>query len=180
MAELEELWALIEAMQEYDPPLLAHSLGVTNIVWQIALCLDIKEEFTLLSRGALLHDVGKTMLEKSILQKQGPLSPEEQEIMKRHPVDGARMLAGKGLGQELQEIVLYHHEHWDGKGYQGLAGGGLAPGAAGPPHRPRTPVAQLLDNQAAWPAASPGAVAEQETRPAGDGELSPGRGCGCS
>ncbi|TDA67858.1 MAG: HD domain-containing protein [Clostridia bacterium] len=122
LSGVENLRTFIGAMQEYDPTLLSHSLGVTNIAWQLASYLKVENGFQVLLQGALLHDIGKTLIDRAILQKPGPLSPAEQEIMKRHPVDGAQMLAEKGFSKELQVVVLYHHERWDGKGYLGLAG----------------------------------------------------------
>ena len=74
--------------------------------------------------GAHLHDVGKYMIAESILLKPGPLDEEERGAVSRHPVYGAQILAGlPGVTDAVIQIVLYHHERWDGAGYpEGLAG----------------------------------------------------------
>jgi HD-GYP domain-containing protein (c-di-GMP phosphodiesterase class II) len=102
-----------------------HTRGV------VALALDVGRELDLDARamrtlefGALLHDVGKVKVPAEILNKPGKLTPAEWEIVKRHPVDGQRML--ERIGGVLAEVglaVRHHHERWDGRGYpDGLAG----------------------------------------------------------
>ena len=73
--------------------------------------------------GALLHDIGKIAVPDHILHKREALSPEEWEIVRRHPDQGLAMLEDVSyLGPSL-DIVRHHHEHWDGSGYPaGLAG----------------------------------------------------------
>ena len=76
-----------------------------------------------LEYGFLLHDFGKIGIPDSILDKPGPLSPDEQQVMQRHPLIGTELLAGVPLldGEGLQ-VVRCHHERWDGHGYPfGLA-----------------------------------------------------------
>ena len=77
-----------------------------------------------LEYGFLLHDVGKIAISDQILLKPGPLSEEERDLLREHPVIGAQilrnvaMLHGSGL-----DVVRSHHERWDGAGYpDGLAG----------------------------------------------------------
>ena len=75
--------------------------------------------------AAPMHDIGKIGIPDAILQKPGALTPEEFEVMKRHTIIGAEMLAGSESSVlELgRTIALSHHERWDGKGYPlGLAG----------------------------------------------------------
>ncbi len=75
-----------------------------------------------LERGALLHDIGKAEVPAVILNKPGPLTAIEREIVMRHPVLGYRMIEGLGFFEEAGEIVLCHHERFDGTGYpNGLA-----------------------------------------------------------
>jgi putative two-component system response regulator len=78
-----------------------------------------------LRMAAPMHDVGKIGIPDAILQKPGPLTHEEFELMKQHTTIGARMLARSetALLQLAEKIALSHHERWDGAGYpQGLAG----------------------------------------------------------
>ncbi|MGB9907313.1 MAG: HD-GYP domain-containing protein [Candidatus Saccharicenans sp.] len=92
--------------------LLAQISGVTN---RRAL-LDIE-------RGALLHDLGKVGIPEDILQKKGPLSEEEMEIIKYHPLIGFAMIEEFSFLQGAAEIILFHHERYDGTGYPfGLQG----------------------------------------------------------
>ncbi|OYT70908.1 MAG: hypothetical protein CFK49_11555 [Armatimonadetes bacterium JP3_11] len=88
------------------------------------------EELNDIERGALLHDIGKIGVPDSILYKPGPLTPEEWEIMKQHPVIGYRMCMKVDELRSAAPIVLHHHERWDGGGYPyGLAGEAIPLGA---------------------------------------------------
>jgi putative two-component system response regulator len=81
------------------------------------------EALAVLEFGALLHDIGKITVPRAILNKPEPLAPDEWETLRRHPEDGANMLAGVDHLRSAIPYVLYHHEHWDGSGYpHGRAG----------------------------------------------------------
>ncbi len=84
-----------------------------------------------LGLAAMLHDVGKIQVPKSILTSTAPLSRSEREVMERHPLWGAEFLAGRP-GMELAALVARaHHERWDGSGYpHGLAGEAIPEQAA--------------------------------------------------
>ena len=88
------------------------------------------EEIQTIETGALLHDIGKIGVLDSILLKPGPLTPEEREVMLRHPHIGYNIIkAGPGL-EEVSEIVLAHQERYDGSGYpRGLKGDDICLGA---------------------------------------------------
>ena len=74
-------------------------------------------------RGALLHDIGKMGIPDSILQKPGKLTPEEWDIMRRHPAYAYDLLKDIEFLQEAIDIPYCHHEKWDGSGYpRGLKG----------------------------------------------------------
>ena len=77
--------------------------------------------------GALLHDVGKVAVPKDIINKPGPLTDEEFELVKQHTVEGQRMLDRVGgFMRDVGVIVRHHHERWDGGGYpDGLAGSAI-------------------------------------------------------
>jgi len=88
------------------------------------------EDLEHLNVAALLHDIGKLGIPDHILLKPGPLSPEEWEKMKTHPVSGAEMLARMNFPEPVLQIVATHHEKWDGKGYpRGLKGEEIPIGA---------------------------------------------------
>jgi putative two-component system response regulator len=67
--------------------------------------------------GAILHDIGQVRVPEAILLKAGPLTEEEWVEMRKHPVEGARMIEGIPYLAPAIPIVLHHHERWDGKGY---------------------------------------------------------------
>ena len=113
---------LIETDHEYTG---SHSRSV------VALSLEVADELKLDSRerrnvelGALLHDVGKIAIPNEIINKPGPLSPEEWVVIKTHTVEGQRMLDRVGgMLREVGLVVRASHERWDGTGYpDGLAG----------------------------------------------------------
>jgi putative nucleotidyltransferase with HDIG domain len=73
--------------------------------------------------GALLHDIGKIIVPTEVLNKPGKLTPEEWEVMKRHPVAGLELVADIDFPGDISAIIRNHHERWDGGGYpDGLAG----------------------------------------------------------
>ncbi len=100
----------------------------------VALTLAVVDQFGLSSRerrdaefAALLHDVGKVRIPNEIINKPGPLTPEERKVIETHTVEGERMLHRVGgLLGEIGRIIRSCHEHWDGSGYpDGLAGEGI-------------------------------------------------------
>ncbi|HEX6368389.1 MAG TPA: HD domain-containing phosphohydrolase [Longimicrobium sp.] len=73
--------------------------------------------------GALLHDVGKIVVPPEILNKPGPLTPQERAVMERHPDAGVELIADLEFPWDVRPMVRHHHEAWDGSGYPGhLAG----------------------------------------------------------
>jgi len=83
-----------------------------------------------MQRGSLLHDVGKIGVSDAILLKPGKLTDEEWVSMKRHPEIGYNMLRQVKFLEGAADLILHHHERWDGKGYpKGLAAGDIPLGA---------------------------------------------------
>lgn len=77
-----------------------------------------EHEIHLIHLSALLHDVGKLGIPDTILDKPGPLTREEWEVMRLHPQIGQRILSqAGGIFATLAHIIVAHHERWDGKGY---------------------------------------------------------------
>jgi response regulator RpfG family c-di-GMP phosphodiesterase len=74
--------------------------------------------------GALMHDIGKYFIASSILLKPGELDEDEAAIMRSHPVHGAAAVSQfTGTTKHIRQVILHHHEHWDGSGYpDGLHG----------------------------------------------------------
>lgn len=83
-----------------------------------------------LEYGFLLHDVGKLAVPDAVLNKPGALDETEWALMRRHPMEGARILGGIPFLGEAIDIVAAHHERWDGHGYPlGIAGEEIPIGA---------------------------------------------------
>lgn len=112
------LIALSRALDLRDRETEGHSVRVANLAVEIGKELGLDEhQLQALWRGGLLHDIGKIGVPDTILQKQTALTPEEWEIMKQHPVWGARILEEIDFLADAVQVVRYHHEAWDGSGY---------------------------------------------------------------
>lgn len=114
---------IISTLELKDPYTKGHSLRVAEYAKSLATEIGIyqNEELRLIYSGCLLHDVGKVHTPDHILIKPGLLTDEEYEIVKQHPIVGAEALKDIESMEFCMDIVLYHHERWDGKGYpQGL------------------------------------------------------------
>ena len=80
--------------------------------------------------GGVLHDIGKVAIPEAILNKSGPLNPGEWETMKAHVKFGAKILDPLTPLARIREMVLHHHEFFDGSGYpEALSGEGIPLGA---------------------------------------------------
>ncbi len=127
------LEALVTALDARDQETKGHSIRVARYMLNIAEALGVKEgsqDWVDMQRGALLHDVGKIGVPDAILLKPGKLTPEEWDAMRRHPEIGFRMLREVRFLSGAAEIVLAHHERWDGKGYpHGLRADGIPLGS---------------------------------------------------
>jgi HD-GYP domain-containing protein (c-di-GMP phosphodiesterase class II) len=118
---LSALEALAIAEDERDPYTAGHSQRVTEYALMIARQMKYaskdQEAWVRLKRGGMLHDIGKIVVPDAILTKAGKLTDAEFAKMREHPGAGFNILKGlKVLTHEL-EIVLSHHERFDGKGY---------------------------------------------------------------
>jgi putative nucleotidyltransferase with HDIG domain len=116
---LQELAGLFEARDAYTH---GHTRRVTRHAERIAREMGLSTEQVAKVRiAAALHDVGKVHTPREVLTKPGRLTDEEFAIIKRHPVDGAEMVAEVG-DAEITAMVRHHHERLDGTGYpDGLA-----------------------------------------------------------
>ena len=113
------LVALASALDVREHNTGVHSLRVADYMLRLAREAGIREKEALevFWRGALLHDVGKIGIPDKVLLKPGPLSPEEWVVMRNHPDVGAGMLRKIEFLRGPSEIVLSHHEWFDGTGY---------------------------------------------------------------
>ncbi|MDQ4042324.1 MAG: HD-GYP domain-containing protein, partial [Actinomycetota bacterium] len=114
----ERARALIEPLESRDPYIGDHLRAVSRLALRIGLKMSLpSDQLDALSLGALLHDVGKIGVPDRILQKPGRLTDEEYQIIRRHPMLGARMLASVRELAPAVPAVRHHHERFDGKGY---------------------------------------------------------------
>jgi putative nucleotidyltransferase with HDIG domain len=119
------LYVLASALDVREENTGSHSRRVAGYAIRLAeeMGIDDRDALDVIWKGALLHDLGKIGIPDSILLKPGPLTEEEWALMRRHSEVGFEMLAGVRFLQEPAEIVLYHHEWYDGRGYpRGLKG----------------------------------------------------------
>lgn len=137
LAELERshqemIQALAQAIEAKDPYTSGHVARVRSYSLRLARAMGMPTSFLQdLDNAAMLHDVGKISTPDSILMKQGPLTDEEFAVMKQHVVHSARIIRDiRSVSTEIQKMVLYHHERWDGKGYpEGISGDAIPLGA---------------------------------------------------
>ena len=118
------LYAFVKAIEAKDPPTQQHSSRVAAIAITMGKQLGFSTgELDILNFAGHLHDIGKIGIRDDILQKSGSLTAEEFDIIKSHPVIGARIVGQLGLWDREQEIIRLHHERFDGTGYpDGLKG----------------------------------------------------------
>ena len=118
------LEALVNALEAKDPYMRGHSARVADLSATIAHQLGLAEEQVEHVRVAgRLHDIGKIGTREAVINKQGPLSPEEFEHVKQHVIIGSQILAPLAHLGDIIPAVRGHHERWDGTGYpDGLRG----------------------------------------------------------
>lgn len=117
-------WIYVNALGNYVDWIYTHSIDVAIISLMIAVELGYTdEELWNIGLGAFLHDVGKLLIPKPIIQKPGPLNDMEMVYIRQHCELGMSSLEPFCLPKECTDIVLHHHERLDGSGYpKGLKG----------------------------------------------------------
>jgi putative nucleotidyltransferase with HDIG domain len=136
VARLEAAWlgtaeALAAALEAKDSYTADHASSIAE------LAVEVGEEFGLdeealrdLRYGAIFHDIGKIAIPDAILNKPGPLTGPEFEVIKRHPIVGEQILAPVPFLDQVRRVVRHDHERWDGNGYpDGLKGRQIPIGA---------------------------------------------------
>ena len=122
---------LISVEEAKDSYTAHHSDRVKAYSELIARFLGLSESsISLITHAAHLHDIGKIGIRDNVLGKPGKLTNDEFEIIKQHPVIGAKILMQSNYTHEMVQIVLHHHERYDGRGYpEGLKGEDIPIGA---------------------------------------------------
>ncbi|MCU0236180.1 MAG: response regulator [Acidobacteria bacterium] len=126
------LRAMVTALDTRDTETQGHSLRVVRFTQKLAELMNISDKNTLkvYEYGALLHDIGKIGIPDAILRKPDKLDREEWQIMKNHPTIGYNVLKRIKFLEDAAQIVLHHHEAFDGSGYpDGLSGERIPLGA---------------------------------------------------
>jgi response regulator RpfG family c-di-GMP phosphodiesterase len=121
---LSTLNSMAKILDARDPHTSQHSTRVTNFSLAMANILKLSDdEKDVLYISASLHDIGKVGIPDSILLKPGRLTDEEFRIIKRHPDIGADILKPLPPMSRETDVIRYHHERYDGKGYPAGIGG---------------------------------------------------------
>lgn len=123
-AHFQTVHMLANVIETRDPYMGDHLERVRRLALNLGFSLGWRgEQIISLEFGSLLHDIGKIVVPREVLKKNGPLSNEEWLLMREHPEAGARMLEGVSHLKSAIPYVLSHHECWNGGGYpKGLAG----------------------------------------------------------
>jgi len=114
----------VRALDMRDKETEGHTQRVTILTHRLARSMGVSDaDMVHITRGALLHDIGKMAIPDGILLKPGQLTEEERELIKRHPVYAYEMLRPIDFLVPAIDIPYCHHEKWDGTGYpRGLKG----------------------------------------------------------
>jgi len=125
------LTMLANAIDERNAATRGHVERVTGYAAVIAEEIGWQgRQLEQLRLGAILHDIGKIIIQESVLFKPGSLDTEEWQLIKKHPVTGADMVREIPFLLPAVPVIRHHHERWDGSGYPDrLAGQRIPPGA---------------------------------------------------
>jgi HD-GYP domain-containing protein (c-di-GMP phosphodiesterase class II) len=124
----EALAAALEAKDSYTAD---HARSIADLAVSVGRELSLSESaIEDLRYGGIFHDVGKIAIPDALINKPGPLTDDEFEVIKQHPAIGAEILAPVPFLYGVRTIVRHAHEHWDGEGYpEGLSGEQIPLGA---------------------------------------------------
>lgn len=130
-AYLETVDVLANAVEGRDRYTRGHIERVTTYsLWMAEELHWAPSTLRILQFGARLHDIGKIIIPDQILNKTGPLSAEEWDMMRQHPIAGVKILKKISHLEDVIPFILYHHERWNGQGYpEGLSGRDIPLGA---------------------------------------------------
>lgn len=112
------LFALARSIEGKDPYTEGHCERLSDYSTRLGARIGLAEErLTALRRAGTVHDIGKVAVPDAVLLKPGPLTPEEQAIMRQHPVVGERICAPLKSFRHVLPIIRHHHEKLNGTGY---------------------------------------------------------------
>lgn len=119
-----EVKALVVATEAKDRYTAGHMQRVAKYAVRLGIEMGLDpDDLRSLAQAGLVHDVGKIEIPDAVLNKAGSLTESEFDLIREHPVVGARIGRELGMQRSELEIIRHHHERWDGTGYpDGLAG----------------------------------------------------------
>ncbi len=128
---LEAIKTLVVTCEERDISTREHSINVLRYCNMVAKEMKLPEnEIQIICNAAILHDLGKIAISDIIILKKGKLTESEYEKIKKHPVIAVNILKNSNYIRRELDIILHHHERYDGKGYpDGLKGKNIPLGA---------------------------------------------------
>ncbi len=121
---METIQALSKTIEAKDKYTCGHANRVKEYAVKLARVMNLtSKQVENIETAALLHDIGKIGIDDNILKKEDKLTKEEYDSIKQHPVIGANILKDVDFLKNIINIVKYHHERYDAKGYpEGLSG----------------------------------------------------------
>ncbi len=121
MESIQVLTKTIEAKDSYTQ---GHTLRVQEYALKLAKAIDLTEkQIENVKTAALLHDIGKIGIDDNILKKPDKLTEDEYKLIQKHPLIGVEILKDVDFLKDVINIIKYHHERYDGKGYpEGIMG----------------------------------------------------------
>jgi putative nucleotidyltransferase with HDIG domain len=108
----------VRALDMRDKETEGHTQRVTILTYRLARSMNVSDDLLVhITRGALLHDIGKMAIPDGILLKPGQLTEEERKLIQKHPIYAYEMLSPIDFLVPAIDIPYCHHEKWDGTGY---------------------------------------------------------------
>lgn len=109
----------ITGLAHHDLYTYLHSIRVSAYATAIAIKVGITDEahLKLIALGGIFHDIGKSAVPLTVINKQGPLLEAEWKLMRSHPIEGFEKTKGSLLHHVTREIIVHHHERLNGSGY---------------------------------------------------------------
>ncbi|MFH1736446.1 MAG: HD-GYP domain-containing protein [Actinomycetota bacterium] len=153
--------SLCIAIESKDHFTQGHSIRVADYCVEMAKTISLDDDYKeTLYRAAMLHDIGQIAIEEKIMHKPGKLTQAELLIIQKHPLTAVKILEPLHLPEELLQIIIHHHEWWNGRGYpDGLSMTSISLGArvlavadafdamtSQRPYRAKMPIPKALDH----------------------------------
>jgi len=112
------IFALVKSIETRDFYTAGHSRRIAQLATEMGRSMGLSEnELVILSKGSLLHDIGKLGISDIILNKTGELTADEYNLIKEHPIKGEDICKNIRLDADVLDIIRSHHEKLDGTGY---------------------------------------------------------------